>query len=98
MLREYNPSYMEWAEHNQLSESGYYPTHTNMENNIDKWIISDNTFSYVTEASATYLSKSKKSSIPTVSKEVALKIMDLLTHSIKGAYKVDLHLSSSDGI
>jgi hypothetical protein len=88
LLREYNPNYLEWTDNVQLAEHGYFPTHTNMENNIDKWILTDNLFSYVTESTPTYLSKSKKSSIPTVTKDVAVRIMELLNFSIKSTLQV----------
>lgn len=76
---------MEWKDHFQLAECGYYPSHTNMESNIDKWLLSDTLFTYVAESSLTYLSKMKKSTIPTVTKETVLKITDLLNSAIRSA-------------
>lgn len=85
MLREYNPTYMEWSDYNQLAECGYYPTHTNMDSSMDKWMLSDSLFSYVSDSALPYLAKSKKSSLPTVNKELAIRLMDLLNHGIKSA-------------
>jgi len=83
LLREYNPTYMEWSEYNQLAECGYYPTHTNMDSSMDKWILTDSLFSYVSESSLPYLAKSKKSSLPTLNKDLAGRLMEILNYAIK---------------
>lgn len=83
-LREYNPNYMEWLDQLQLAECGYYPSATNMESNIDKWLMSESSFKCVLDSNFSYLGKSTPNTLPLISKEFSNKIMDFLTSSIKG--------------
>lgn len=78
---------MEWMDQLQLAECGYYPTATNMESNIDKWLMPDSHFKYLTDSSFTYLGRSSDSSIPTITPELAAKLMEFLMSAIKGMSK-----------
>lgn len=70
--------------------------HTNMDSSIDRWLFTDNLFSYVPEASLTYLSKSKKSSLPTLSKDTSVKLMDLLNLAIKSTFTFPSRLAARE--